>query len=84
MKIVNTEFYPLTIYAKSTLPEARQGSEGTFEPFYQFFDQRYYILKQFLQIINIVEKTCSFIFKNNFELTINVSEYVVNIIIVID
>ena len=74
----------LTIYVKSTLLEVRQSSEYASETFYQFLDLRYSILKQLLQIINIVLKTWSFIFKNNFESTINVSEYVVNIVIPTD
>ena len=41
-----------------THPEVRQGSEYATETFYQFLDLRYSILKQFLQIIIIVEKTC--------------------------
>ena len=37
--------------------------------------------KIILQIINIIEKTWIYVFKNSFESTINVSEYLVSIII---
>lgn len=82
--MINKELKPWTIYAKSTLPEARLCSDYASEMFYHFLDLRYSILKQFLQINNIAEKIWSFIFKNNFESTINVKEYVLNIIIRID